>query len=156
MNILDQLHWTSGLVPAADCFAGGVTTDVVECRSAVGALFIIFRGDSTGGTATGVVTALACDDVTPTTTSAVPFWYRSSTTFDTWGAWTHVAATGFTMPTGDNQMHQIYVPAAELAANGYGYVQLNITEPVNDPVVAAVLIAIIEQRYQQTTTTMLT
>jgi len=156
MNILDQLHWTSGLVPAADAFAGGVTTDVVECRSAVGALFLIFRGDSTGGTATGVVTVLACDDVTPTTTAAVPFWYRSSTTFDTWGAWTHSAATGFTMPTGDNQMHQVWVEGSEIAANGYGYVQMSITEPVNDPVVASVAIAIIQQRYQPTTTTMLT
>jgi hypothetical protein len=156
MNILDQLHWTSGLVPEADRFAGGVTTVVVECRSAVGVLFIIFRGDSTGGTATGVVTVNACDDVAPTTTTAVPFWYRSSTTFDTWGAWTHVAATGFTMPTGDDQMHQVFVEASELAENGYGYAQMAISEPVNDPVDAAVLIAVIQQRYQQTTTTMLT
>ena len=72
MNILDQIHWTNGLVPEADRFAGGVTTDVVECRSATGVLFLIFRGDSTGGTATGVVTVNACDDVTPTTTTAVP------------------------------------------------------------------------------------
>jgi len=156
MNILEQFHWTSGLVPEADAFAGGVTTDVVECRSAAGALFLIFRGDSTGGTATGVVTINACDDVTPSNTTAIPFHYRSSTTFDTWGAWTAATATGFTMPTGDNQMHQVWVSAADLAANGYGYVQMAITEPVNDPVDAAVLIAIVQPRYQPPTTTMLT
>jgi len=156
MNILEQLHTTAGLYPAADFMAGGVSTDVVECRSAVGVRYVIFRGDATGGTATGVVTIYADDDAVPTTSVAVPFWYRSSTTFDTWGAWAHVAATGFTMPTGDDQMHQIFVEASELAENGYGYCQMAITEPVNDPVDAAVLIAVIQQRYQQTTTTMLT
>ena len=156
MQILDQLHWTSGLVPAADCFAGGASSDIVECRSAEGVLAIIFEGDSTGGTTTGTVTVDACDDVTPTTTTAIAFYYRSSTTFDTWGAWTAATATGFVMPTGDNQMHQVYVPAAELAEEGYGYVRLTVAETVNDPVVAAVLIAVVDPRYQPAASTMLT
>jgi len=156
MFILDQIHWVPGLVPTADYAAGGVSSDIVECRSAAGVLIIIERGDSTGGTATGVVTVQACDDVTPTTTANVPFHYRSMTTTDTWGAWTLVANTGFTMPTGDNQMHQIWVSGAELAANGYGYVRVSITEPVNDPVVGSILIGVVQTRYQRDTTTMIT
>ena len=158
MFILDQLHWTSGLVPAADCFAGGTATDVVECRSAAGVLGIIFEGDSTGGTTTGTVTVDACDDVVPTTTTAVTGWfYRSSTTFDTWGAWTAVAsAAGFVMPTGDNQMHQIWIPASILAEQGYGYCRIAVAETVNDPVVACILLAVVQTRYQVDTTTMLT
>ena len=156
MYILDQFHWTSGLVPEADRFDGGASTDIVECRSAAGVFAIIFEGDSTGGTTTGTVTVDACDDVTPTNTTAIPFYYRSSTTFDTWGAWTAATATGFVMPTGDNQMHQIWIPAANLAATGYGYVRVTVAETVNDPVDACILLAVVQQRYQPTTTTMLT
>ena len=156
MNVLERFHWTSGLVPVADCFDGGASTDVVECRSASGVLFLIFEGNSTGGTTTGTVTIDACDDVTPTNTTAVAFMYRSSTTFDTWGAWTQATATGFVMPTGDNQMHQVFVPASELAEEGYGYVRLTVAETVNDPVVAAVLIAVVDPRYQPAASTMLT
>jgi len=156
MNVLDRLHWTSGLVPVADCFDGGSQTDVVECRSAAGVLFIIDEGNSAGGTTTGTVTVDAFDYVTPTNTTAVAFQYRSSTTFDTWGAWTQATATGFVMPTGDNQMHQVFVPAANLAALGYGYCRLAVAETVNDPVVAAVLIAVVDPRYQAPKSTMLT
>jgi len=156
MNVLDRLHWTNGLVPEADCFADDVETDIVECRSAAGVLFIIFEGDSTGGTTTGTVTVDACDDVTPTNTTAVAFQYRSCTTFDTWGAWTQATAAGFTMPTGDNQMHQVFVPAANLAALGYGYCRLAIEEDVDDPVDACVLIAVVDPRYQAPKSTMLT
>ena len=156
MNILDQLHTTAGLYPAADFMAGGVSTDVVECRSAVGVRYIIFRGDATGGTATGVVTVYADDDAVPTTSTATPFYYRTSTTPDTWSAWTHVAATGFTMTAGDNQIYEVFQPAAEIAENGYGYSHMQITEPVNDPQLGCVLIEVIQTRYQNATTTMLT
>jgi len=156
MFILDQIHFVPGLVPTADYAAGGVSSDIVECRSAVGVVILIERGDSTGGTATGVVTVQACDDVTPTTTANVAFHYRSMTTTDTWGAWTAAAATGFTMPTGDNQMHELWVSGADLAANGYGYVRVSITEPVNDPVVGSILIGVVQTRYQVDTTTMIT
>jgi len=156
MNILEQLHTTAGLYPAADFMAGGVSTDVVECRSAVGVRYVIFRGDATGGTATGVVTIYADDDVTPTTSTAVPFWYRISTTPDTWSTWTHAAATGFTMTAGDNQIYECWVEGASLAANGRGYTHMQITEPVNDPQLGCVLIEVMQGRYQPATTTHLT
>ena len=156
MQVLEQFHWTSGLVPEADCFDGGASTDIVECRSAEGVLAIIFEGDSTGGTTTGTVTVDACDDVTPSTTTAIPFYYRSCTTFDTWGAWTAATATGFVMPTGDNQMHQLWIPASNLAEAGYGYVRVTVAETVNDPVDACILLAVVRPRYQPVTTTMLT
>ena len=156
MNILDQLHTTAGVYPDADFQAGGIATDVVECRSAVGVRYIIFRGDCDGGTETGVVTVYADDDATPTTSVATPFWYRASTTPDTWGAWTHAAAAGFTLTAGDNQIYEVFQPAAEIAENGYGYSHLELTEVLNDPVDGAILIEVIQTRYQDATTTMLT
>ena len=157
MNILDQIHWTNGFVPVADAWddsGGAVTTDVVEVRSAVGLFALIHKG--AGATGTFLVTALACDDATPTTTAAVAFWYRVCTTFDTWGAWTHATTAGFTSTAGANQMYQIFVPAAEVAANGYGYCQLSFTEPVDNPCTGGVALGVIQTRYQDTTTTMLT
>jgi len=156
MNMLENRHWIPGIYPAADFMAGTVRTDVMKCQSAQGAEFIIFRGDATAGTETGTVTVQACDDVTPTTTAAVPFWYRTSTTPDTWSAWTHVANTGFTMTAGDNQLYEVYVEGSELAANGYAYVRLQIVEVVNDPVVGAVLMSIVGPRYQPVPATLLT
>ena len=84
------------------------------------------------------------------------FYYRSSTTFDTWGAWTAATATGFVMPTGDNQMHQLWIPASNLAEAGYGYVRVTVAETVNDPVDACILLAVVNPRYQPPQTTMLT
>jgi hypothetical protein len=156
MNVLEQLHFVPGIYPAADFMAGTVRTDVVECRSAVGVMFMIFRGDATAGTETGTVTVQACDDVTPTNTQAVPFRYRISTTPDTFGAWTEATAAGFTMTAGDNQLYEVFVSAADLATYGYGYARLQIVEVINDPVVGAILMAVVGPRYQPPTTTMLT
>ncbi|HUU68944.1 MAG TPA: hypothetical protein VM186_05440 [Planctomycetota bacterium] len=156
MNILDQLHVVPGLYPVADFMAGGVSTDIVRCQSAVGVRFLIFRGNATGGTATGVVTVSACDTVGPGTATAVEFQYRISTTPDIWGAWTQALAAGFTMTAGDNQIYDVFVPAANCAALGFGYCRLNITEPVNDPQDGCVLIEVVQPRYQPVPATLLT
>jgi len=156
MNPIEQFHWVPGIYPAADFMAGTVTTDVINCQSSAGATFLIFRGDATAGTETGTVTVLACDDVTPSNTAAVSFRYRISTTPDTWGAWTEAGVAGFTMTAGDNQLYQVFVPASELAAQGYAYVQLQIVEVINDPVVGAVLMAVVQPSYQPVPATLLT
>ena len=156
MNELEALHFVPGIYPVADFMAGTVYTDIVNCQSATGVMFLIFRGDATAGTETGTVSCQACDNVTPSNTSDVAFRYRISTTPDTWGAWTEATATGFTMSAGDNQLYQIFVPAANLAAVGYGYCRLKIVEVVNDPVVGAVLMAVVNPRYQPVPATLLT
>jgi hypothetical protein len=157
MKILDQLHIVPGIYPVADFMAGTVQTDIVNCESAVGVVFWIFRGDATAGTETGTVTVQACDTVVPGTATAVDFQYRVSTTPDTWGAWTQAtAAVGFTMTAGDNQVYEVFVRAADVAALGFGYVRLQIVEVINDPVVGAVLMAVVQPRYQPVPATLLT
>jgi len=159
MYTLDQLHWTWGIFPVTDAFddtGGPVTTDIVKCESAVGVFFLIMRGVNTGGTGTALILAQACDTVVPGVSPAVPYQYRESTTLDTWGAWAQATAAGWTCTNGSNNMIQIFVPAAHLAALGYAYCRLSITEPVDDPVVGAIAIAVVQPRYQPVPATLLT
>lgn len=145
MQIVDRLHAIPGIYPVADAFAGTVTSDVVEVQGE-GVLFEIIKG--VGATGTSTITVLSCDDTTPTTTAAVAFMYRASTTPDTWGAWTQATTAGFATTAGSNQVYQIYVDAQKLAANNYGYAQLQAVEVVNSPVVGAVMAYIVNPRYQ--------
>lgn len=144
MKDLERMHWIGGLVPAADAFSGTVYTDVFEVLGE-GARFLIFAGTNAGGAS--VVTAQACDDTTPTTTAAVAFQYRACTTLDTWGDWTQATTTGFTTTTGSNYIYEVFVPAAELASQGYGYVRLALVESVNAAVTACVLAGVLNPRY---------
>lgn len=144
MQLLDKLHWVSGVVPVADAFTGTVSTDIFEVLGQ-GALFI--RHDGAGATGTSTVTVEACDDITPSNSAAVAFMYRVCTTGDTWGNWTQATSTGFATTAGANQMYQIYVDAAVLAEQGYGYVRAKFTELVDNPVTGGVLCAVVGLRY---------
>ena len=145
MRAVDNFHWVPGIYPVADAFAGTVTTDVVECLGE-GMLWQITKG--VGATGTSTVTVLACDDTTPSNTTAVAFMYRTSTTPDTWGSWTQATTTGFTTTAGSNQMYQVYVPSQELSDTGYGYAQLQAVEVVNNPVVGCINVAVVNPRYK--------
>ena len=155
MNTVERLHWVPGIYPAADFMDGTVTTDVMKCQGA-GIDYLIIRGDATAGTETGTVTVLACDDVTPTNTTAVTFIYRISTTPDVWSAWTEATVAGFVMTAGDNQVYEVFVSAQALGAEGYAYAQLQIVEVINDPVVGAVMMAVVDPTYQPVPATLLT
>jgi len=144
MQSVSKRHAIPVLYPVADALAGTVTTDVVEVLGE-GVLFEITKG--VGATGTSTITVLSCDDVTPTTTAAVAFMYRISTTPDTWGAWTQATTAGFALTAGSNQMYQVYVNAQALATNNYGYAQLSAVEVVNSPVAAGINAYIERLRY---------
>jgi len=144
MRILDQLHLVKGLDPVADAFSGTVTSDVMDVQGD-GASWIIYKG--VGATGTSTITVLACDDTTPSNTTAVAFIYRTCTTGDTWGAWTAATTAGFTTTAGSSQLYQIYVSAAELAEEGYGYAQLQAVEVADDPVLGGILAMVTDIRY---------
>lgn len=142
MQLLEKIHWIGGIAPDADAFAGTVNTDVFEVQGE-GAVFIIFAGTNGGGDSD--VTAQACSDADGNNATAVRFYYKSSTTFDTWGDW--ASATEITTPTDSNWMKMIYVPAAELASEGYGYVRLHLVEDTAAAVDACVLAGVVNPRY---------
>lgn len=149
-----NIHWVQGLAPKADAFSGAtVNSDIVKCESG-GAIFLIYRG--VGATGTSVVTVEACDDVTPTNTTAIPFIYRSNTATDVWGDWTAATASGFTTAAGSNAIFEVYVDAAELAEEGYGYVRLDMAESVDSAVLGGILIGLIDTRYAPVAKTMIT
>ena len=145
MQIVDKLHAIPVLYPVADAFSGAVTSDVVEVQGE-GVLFEIIKG--VGATGTATITVLSADDTVPTTTTAVAFMYRVSTTPDTWGDWTQATTAGFTTTAGSNQVYQIWVDAQRLAANNYAYAQLVSTEVVDSPIVGAIMAYIGNPRYQ--------
>lgn len=146
MAVNQEIHWVKGIDPVADGFSGTVTTDVFEAWGHE-VVFIIYKG--VGATGTSTVTVLACDDTTPTNTSAVAFRYRACTTGDTWGAWTAAATTGFTTTAGSSQLYEIRVDPADLGATGYGYVQLQAVESVDNPVLGGILCGVAGLRYRE-------
>ena len=60
------------------------------------------------------------------------------------------------MTAGSNQIYQVFVPAANIAALGRTYAELTIVEVINDPVVGCVLTAVVQPRYQPVPATLLT
>lgn len=151
-DLLSRFHLVNGVYPVADAFATSVTTDYVSLRNYRTVTFIIHTGVATGGTANGVITVLAATAAAGTSAAAIPFKYRrcaSSTTVDTWGDLTDVAATGLVMTVGSNQLYIIEVNADEMEAvdPSNEFVALKVTEDTNDPVVAGILILLGSPRY---------
>lgn len=140
--MLQEIKFAKGIDPIGDALAGTVNSDIYSMRGHGRILFVVYCGLATGGTATAVFTVDACDDVTPSNTTAIPFWYREIVTGDTEGAITRATSAGFTCTAGSSKIILIEVDAADVAAanvnSTYGnhFVRLHSVEGVNDPVVA--------------------
>lgn len=153
-NLTHDYHYVSGLYPVADAFASAMTTDYVSLANYGRATFIIHTGNATGGTANGAVTLLASASAAGTSTTALAFKYRvcaSSTSVDTWGAWTDATSSGFSMTAGDNYLYEVTITgdSVEAQAAGKYFVALKVTESSNDPIDAGVLIRLDNARYPQ-------
>ena len=146
MTKLMEMHAIPVLYPVADAFAGTVATDIVEMQ---GEGYLFVRTDGVGATGTSVVTVLACDDTTPSSTHAVAFKYRISTTPDIWGDWTEATTTGFTTTAGSNQMYQIWASAEEQAHTGYAYVKVQFVESADHPVLGGVNAFLLGGRFKE-------
>jgi len=146
MAVNQEIHWVKGIDPIADAFSGTVATDIFEALGHE-VVFIIYKGVGTTGTST--ITVLACDDIVPTNTTAVPFRYRTCTTGDTWGDWTAATVTGFATTAGSSQLYEIRVDPADLGATGYGYVKLVAVELVASAVLGGVLAGVCGLRYRE-------
>ena len=149
MLLMQESHWVKGLDPVADAFTGTKSTDVVSMSKWRRCTFIIFKG--VGTTGTSIITVEACDNFTPSNTTAVPFWYRTITTGDTPGALTRAAAAGFTTGAGSSELYVIEVDVDELADSGYPNVRLKAVESVDALVLGCVRIQLSGPRVHQET-----
>ena len=126
MQTLERLHIIGGLAPNADAFSSTVYTDVFNVLGA-GAGFLVWYGTNASSGAS-TMTVVACDDTTPTNSTAVVFMYRYATTFDTWSDWAWATAAGITVGGSADSMWEIFVPASEFAEEGYGYCRAAFVE----------------------------
>lgn len=136
--LIEGLRLIKGIDPIADAFAATVTSDVVDMSEFSRIVFV--RYDGVGATGTSTVTVEACDDIVPTTTSAIPFHYRQILTTDSEGTLTAAAAAGFTTTAGSSKIVVAEVREDALAASGYRYVRAKYVEVVDSPVLGAILI----------------
>ena len=137
--MMENLHFAKGIDPIADAFAGTVNSDVYSMRGHGRGLFVVYVGD--GATGTSTLTVEACDDVTPSNTTAIGFWYREITSTDVQGAITRAAAAGFVTTAGSSKIVLVEVDAKDLAddGGGFGFVRLHAVESVNSPVLGGVM-----------------
>lgn len=141
----EQMHFVNALPPVADALAGTVTSDVINVKNFKKVTFAVIKGVGTTGTST--FTVEACDNVTPSNTTAIPFRHRSLAADNTLGALAAATTAGYTNAAGSNLIELIEVDTAELGDTGYGYVRLKAVESANDPVLAGILAILHEPRY---------
>ena len=130
--------FVKGLDPVADAFASSAVTDIISMKNHKTLTFMIHKGVSTSETDDGVVTVEACDDTTPSNTSAIEFRYQEIVSGDTPSEIKKATTSGFAMTPGSSQLYAIYVDASSLASLNYEYVRLKVTEDTDDPVVASI------------------
>lgn len=149
IHSLEKLRFTQGLPPVADYGAAGVSSDVIDMSGHNKAIFVIQKG--AGATGTGVLTIEACDDTTPSNTTAVPYRYRETTAADVLGTLTEAAAAGYTVTAGANILVVVEVDAVEVRKAGatFEFVRLTMTESTDSPVLAGILVILAEPRYSE-------
>ena len=136
--LMERLHFVKGIDPIADAFAATVSSDVVNVSGLRRVLFVVYAG--VGATGTSTFTVEACDDVVPTTTSAIAYQSRLINTGDTEGAITARTTAGHIPTAGSSKIVLFEVDENALAASGYGFVRLTAVESVNNPVLGSILV----------------
>jgi len=136
-KLLQNAHIMKGLDAVADAFAGTVYSDIFNMGDYHSLVFIVHKGVGTTGTST--LTVEASDDVSGSTTTAIPFRYKAMTSGDTEGALTAATTAGFATTAGSSQLYMIEVDSQELGDTGYQYCRLKCVEVANDPVLGGVI-----------------
>jgi len=121
-----------------DIYNGSPTSDVYNMKHYDEITFII--AECVGGDGAATVTVLACDDTTPSNTSAVAFDYAiitSATTTGMFSGFTAATTSGITTGANGTQLMAVRVHSSALPA-GYPYIQLKLTETESTAVIGFV------------------
>lgn len=135
--LMERLQFITGLDPVADALAGTVASDVIDMSAFSRIVFLVHQG--VGATGTSTLTVEACDDIVPTTQSAIAFHARIDHV-GAEGALSAVAATGLLTTAGSAKIVTVEVREDALAASGYRYIRLKAVESVDSPVLAGILV----------------
>lgn len=143
-DFISQINTEIGIVPVADAYAGGVTSDVINMKHCAYGGFLIYQGAIEDTGVSNLVTVLACDDTTPSNTTAIAFNHRTKNGTAAWGALTAATSAGYNFNANNTNANAQYwvefsADDIEAAASGYEYVQLSIAETANKTVTAGVL-----------------
>ncbi len=136
--LIERLKFIKGLDPVADGLSGTVYSDIVDMGDFHRLLFVVYGGVSTTGAST--FTVEACDDISGSNVSAIPFHSREIATGDAESAITARASTGYVGTAGGSKISLIEIREDALGPSGYRYVRLKAVESANDPVVTAILV----------------
>ena len=144
MNIsglfIENFHLARLLGPVADIYNGNPACGPVNIKNYKKAVFLL--ANITAGSNTGVanVKMQAVDNAAGSNAANIEFWYSSMTTAtDTMGSPTKaVAANGFNTTANVSTIYVIEVDAADMPES-QTWVQMKLTESVNDPVTGAVI-----------------
>jgi hypothetical protein len=154
MNIItENMKVTQAIAPDADVFAADPASDVFNLGKYRNACFVLSKG--AGATGTVTVTVESCDDVVPTTTTAVAFRYTEQTTLDTESDVTAATASGFTTTAGANQIYNIMVQADDLSGTDQ-FVRVQLVEVADDPCDAGVDVILYNPNYKSEESDMIT
>ena len=80
-----------------------------------------------------MITVESCDNVTPSTTTAIAFNYWTCTSGDTWSDMQTATTAGFTTTAGADQAYAIEIEASELSSTDT-YARMKLTDSNSDPV----------------------
>lgn len=157
LELLSNAHLVPAIIPVADAFAGGVVTEAVSLRDYTRACLIIQTGAIEDAGISNLVTLQACTSAAGAGATAIPFRRRTmlySTSVDTWGALTEVAAAGYNFAVNNavaNACWYIDVTADEIEAAlpGATFIRASIAETANKTVTAAGLWILHGARYSQ-------
>jgi len=152
---------SSTFVPKGeDIFENSPATDVINLKNAQGVLFMIATGNNAGSGA-ATITIEACDNATPSNTTAIAFRYQVITS-DVQGAVTAASSSGLAAVGAADTVWLFEVDAAAVAAASVNstynnhYVRLKVTETQSDAVDGAILAFLIGPRYAPLSATQLT
>ena len=150
MNLfVEGIHVVKAITPSADVYNGNPTSDVINMQNFKKAVFVLHQKSSTSNTGTASVKPQAVENVSGSSAEDLPFKYSKMTTgaSDVMGAITAVAAgSTFTTTANEDTAFVIEVDASDLP-EGKPFLQLKLTEVVNDPVVGSCMCYLIGSRH---------
>lgn len=148
---LERVTLIKGINAVADAFAATVYSDVMDMSEYGQCSWLVHSG--VGATGTSTITVNACDDIVPTTESAVPFWYRqygvgASGAASVEGSVTLATTAGFLTTAGTGRLIILTVTADQMASTGYRYVRAKFVEGTASAVLGGVIAVLSDPRFR--------